>query len=331
LSQATLLYNPVAGGGGRRRETEIRRAAEVLRRAGFDLKIQRTSAAGSARKLAQAAAREGAETVIVCGGDGTINEVINGLAPGPCPLAILPGGTANIAAKELGLPHDPVAAARELAQARPRRIALGKATWGRQGALRPAKGLRDEHDPPPEARGEPLAQPSHRYFLSVAGVGFDAQVVRQVRAEFKTSAGVLAYGWAAVRQLWQYPFPRFLCQVGESEWGATFAAFLRAERYAGWLHLAPGASLLDGRMQLCLFESSHRWRYFVYAGATLLQQHRQLDDVRLFACEAVVVSAEDSSDRIYFELDGELTGELPATFELVPDALTLLVPSKSSG
>jgi diacylglycerol kinase (ATP) len=310
LNRATLIYNPVAGRRPARREGEIRMAADVLRGAGVTLDVVPTVGPGSARNLARSAAARGAEAVFVCGGDGTINEVVNGLALGGCALGILPGGTANIAAKDLGLPQHPVSAARVLVHAEPRRIALGRAT------SKPAD--------PSAAPGDAL--PAQRYFLSVAGVGFDAYVVHSLSWGFKTALGVAAYAWEALHQVARYSFPRFACRNGDGEWRGTQALFQRTERYAGWFHLAPGGSLLNNRMRVCVFESSKSWRYVVYTGALALRRHLALKDVHLVEGSHLTCTAENPSRPIYVELDGELVGQLPATFELMPDALTLLLP-----
>lgn len=313
MNRATLIYNPVAGRRPARRAGEIREAAEVLRGAGIDLDVVPTECAGSAAGLAQGAMHRGAEAIYVCGGDGTINEVVNGLAPGGCALGILPGGTANIAAKDLGLPHDPVAAARALARAAPRRIALGRVSWL----------LSD----PSVAAENPVPR---RYFLSVAGVGFDAYIVHRLSWNFKTALGVMAYAWEAVHQVCRYGFPRFTCRNSRGEWRGTQALFQRTERYAGWFHLAPGGSLLNSRMQVCVFESSSPWRYFLYTGALALRQHLALEDVHLLEGLHLACIAETPSRPVYVELDGEVAGQLPATFELVPDALTLLLPGAAA-
>lgn len=102
MKTTTLIYNPVAGRHPVRRERQIRAAAEELRRAGIEVKLAATARPGDARDLARAATDDGTELVLVCGGDGTVNEVINGLVPGPTMLGILPGGTANIIGKESG-------------------------------------------------------------------------------------------------------------------------------------------------------------------------------------------------------------------------------------
>jgi diacylglycerol kinase (ATP) len=310
LNHTTLIYNPVAGRRPARREGEIRAAAEVLRRSGLTVDVVPTVGPGSARELAHSAAQGGSETIFVCGGDGTINEVVNGIALDHCALGILPGGTANIAAKDLGLPQHPVEAARSLAKATIRRIALGRVAWQSPPAIGTSGG----------------PSPPHRYFLSIAGVGFDAYVVHRLTWSFKAALGVAAYAWEAIHQACRYSFPRFACRNSRGEWRGTQAVFQRTELYAGWFHLAPGGSLLNSRMQVCVFESSSPWRYVLYSSALALRQHLALDDVHLVEGLHLSCAAENPAGPVYVELDGELAGQLPATFELVPDALTLLLP-----
>ena len=281
--------------------------AAVLEAAGIAVKLVPTTGPGTARDLARTAVHQGDDLVLVCGGDGTVNEVINGLALSNVTLGILPGGTANIIAKELCLPHNPVRAARELPRWSPRRIALGLATW-QTGVPNSA------------------AENKQRYFLSVAGVGFDAHIIYRLSASFKMSWGVVAYVLEVLRQAFRYSFPPFLCQIEDGERRATFVGIHRTRRYAGWLHLAPAANLFEPRFTSCLFKSRHRARYFLYAAAVLLRQHPRLTDVEMIDGRKVTCRSEQPGTRIHVELDGELAGELPATFEIVPDALTLLVP-----
>ncbi len=305
MKTATLIYNPIAGRRPLRREREIREAAETLRRAGIDARLAATTGPGVARQLAAEAVCRKDELVLVCGGDGTINEVINGLAPSPIPLGVLTGGTANILGKELNLPPDPVSAARALPGWSPRRIALGLASW------------RDPEQSPPIAR---------RYFISVAGIGFDAHIVYRLSTKLKMSWGVAGYVFEAFRQVVRYDFPSFACEMDERREAATFAVIHRTRLYAGWLHLAPTADLFGSQLTVCLFPS-RRWpRYLLYAAAVLARQHLRLRDVELVHATKIECAAGERARTIRFELDGELVGTLPATFEVVPDALTLLVP-----
>lgn len=282
-------------------------AAGILRDAGITTKLARTTEPRTARELARAAVKEGVDLVIVCGGDGTINEVANGMIPSDVPVGILPAGTANILARELGLPLETTRAASELPRWSPHRMAVGQATW-------------------PVAAQPAIPDANRRYFLSVAGIGFDAYVVHKLACEFKLSLGVAAYGLEAVRQGLRYSFPLFTCQVGGQQFRSPFAIAHRTSRYAGWLRVAPGANIFEPRFRLCLFKSRFWARYFVYAMAALAQQHLRLRDVEIVDATHVVCWAADSDKPIYTELDGEPAAPLPATLEIVPNALTMLVP-----
>jgi len=201
LKKTTLIYNPVAGRKPEKRERQIREAAETLTAVSIDLTLAATTGPGDATNLARRAVAEGAELVIACGGDGTVNEVLNGLVPGNAILGIFPGGTANIIGKELRLPHHPVRAARQLPKWKPRRIALGQASW------------RDADNPPGIAR---------RYFISVAGIGFDAYIIHKLAWSFKISWGVAAYVVEAIRQALRYSFPPFVVDMESEKRRATF-------------------------------------------------------------------------------------------------------------
>lgn len=304
MKSATIIYNPIAGWRPHKHERLVREAAAALENQGISVQLLQTTGPDTARGLARDAAARGEELIIVCGGDGTINEVINGIAPGKTTLGILPCGTANIFAKELGLPHHPVRAARELVNWVPRRIALGRVTW-------------------PKGNG---AQIESRLFLSLAGIGFDAYIVRKLALDFKRDWGVIAYVWEAIRQALRYSFPTFVCHVNGCEIHGTFALVQRTRRYAGWLRMAPGADFFEPRFSLCVFKSPHRSRYFLYAAAVITRQHLRLADVELVQTQKIDCGPGINEAVIDFELDGELAGQLPATFEIVPDTLTVLVP-----
>ena len=313
MKKGTLIYNPIAGRRQARREREIRSVAALLRKAGRELELARTERPAMAGELAQTAAANGTDVVLVCGGDGTINEVINGLAGSQVSLGLLPGGTANILARDMGLPLDPVRAAKELSRWSPRRIPLGKASWFIEKAA--TNGT--------PARKEQLI----RYFMSVAGIGYDAYVVYKLSSQMKLVWGVAGYIMEALRQVFRYPFQSFSCRTdGGPDRVATFAAAQRAGNYGGWLRLTPEARFFDDRFSLCLFKSPNRARYFLYSALVLAQQHFQLDDVELVEARKLCCAAMEAGETIRFELDGELVGTLPATFEIVPDALTLLAP-----
>jgi YegS/Rv2252/BmrU family lipid kinase len=312
LKKAILIYNPIAGRHPAKREREVRQASAILRDAGIEVELASTTRPGMAQNLAHTAATRGVDLVLVCGGDGTLNEVINGLAPSQIPLGILPGGTANILARELRLPHSPLRAARQLAHWSPRRIALGRAWWS--GAQSREEGSNSSTDA------------LCRYYASVAGIGFDAHIVYKLSSQLKLGFGVAGYVMEALRQLLRYSFPTFSCRLDAHVRQGTFAVVHRTRLYAGWLHLAPSADLFAPRFAVCSFSSRSRARYLLYALAVLARQHLRLSDVELHQSAQVVCTPGDSSTTVRFELDGEPVGALPVRFEIVPDALTVLVP-----
>jgi diacylglycerol kinase (ATP) len=302
LKNAVLISNPLAGIRSGRRSRQLHEAVAALRSAGIAAELRTTSGPGDGRQLAREAIKKGCDLVIVCGGDGTINEVVNGLAPSRVPLAVLPGGTANIVAKELGLPGNIVKAARQLPSWRPCRVPLGRATW------------------------EESASTRQRLFIAVAGVGFDARIISQLNIGAKLSMGVVAYGWEAVRQVFHYSFPHFQLSVDGCSVSTTFAVIQRSGRYAGWLRLARPHSIREPDFSCCMFEGSGPERYFRYALGILTQTHQRLPDVRFLNGASIHCGATQTGDPIFFEVDGELAGQLPVTFEAVPDALTLWAP-----
>ena len=307
LKNAILISNPVAGTKSSRRSRQILEAVSVLCSAGISAELCFTSNPGDGKQLASNAVKDGFDLVIVCGGDGTINEVANGLATCQVPLAVLPGGTANIVAKELGLPGRIIKAARRLPSWRPCRVPLGCATWEESGSLR------------------------QRYFLAVAGIGFDAHIISQLDVAMKQRMGVAAYCWEAVQQVFRYNFPRFQCAVNGSTASPTFAVVQRSSRYAGWLKLARPHSIGEPGFSCCLFEGSTPRRYLRYALGVLSRSHRWLGDVRFLNGSSIRCTSEKPEDPIYFELDGELAGQIPVTFSIIPDALTLLAPESFLG
>src|SRR5580692_11634965 len=174
IKDAILIYNPTSGRKRHRRFAEVEQAARILQEAGISTELAPTTARASATGMARQAVQQGRGMVIACGGDGTINEIINGMAGSHVPMALLPAGTANILAKELGIPWDIPHASRLIPDGVVRRIALGLATSmnGNHSAELPSGG---------------------RYFLSVGGAGPDGAIVNGVSHDFKKGAGILAY------------------------------------------------------------------------------------------------------------------------------------------
>jgi diacylglycerol kinase (ATP) len=160
----------------------------------------------------------------------------------------------------------------------------------------------------------------------VAGAGFDAHVVYKLATAFKLAWGVPAYAWEALRQALRYSFPPFICRVDGQPHTVTFAVIQRTKRYGGPLRLTPNAEFFEPRFGLCLFSSRRFARWVAYIAAALARQHHRLRGVQMLEGRQAVCEVIEPGTRIHFELDGELVGTLPATFEVVPEALNLLVP-----
>lgn len=300
IRDAVLIVNPTAGGG--RAVRKLDEARRIFRNAGIETELQNTKAAGDATVMARRAVDASRQLVIVCGGDGTVNEVVNGLACSQVPLAVLPAGTANVLAKELKIPWNLPRAAERIIGAPFRRIALGLAT-------------------PDKSSGEP------RYFLSVAGAGADGALVSAVRPEIKLKAGILAYWQEGFRQLTRYDFPMFHTTMAGNavEIDASLVIVGRTKHYGGPFKITTEADLLQPQFELAFVTTRSAWRYIAYLPLIWAGKLRSARYVRFFktTCFRCV---SNSSSQVQIQVDGEPAGRLPAEFRIVPDALTLAMP-----
>jgi diacylglycerol kinase family enzyme len=250
--------------------------------------------------LARQAVAQSRQLAIVCGGDGTVNEAVNGLACSQVPLAVLPAGTANVLAKELSLPWNLPRAAERIIGSKFRRIALGLAI-------------------PEKSSGEP------RYFLSVAGAGADGALVAAVRPEIKLKAGILAYWQEGLRQLSRYDFPLFRTVIAGNAIDGTLVIVGRTKNYGGPFKITTEADLHTPQFELAFVTTRSAWRYMAYLPLIWTGQLRSAKYVQFHKATSIQCAAIGSSP-VLIQVDGEPAGSLPAEFRIVPDALTLAVP-----
>ena len=300
VRDAVLIVNPTAGGGRRMRQLD--EARRIFRNAGIETELRNTTGAGEATIMARRAVDESRQLVIVCGGDGTVNEVVNGLACTQVPLAVLPAGTANVLAKELALPWNLPRAAERIVGAKYHRIALGLAI-------------------PEKSSGEP------RYFLSVAGAGADGALISAVRPEIKRRAGILAYWQEGLRQLTHYDFPMFHTTMAGNaiEIDASLVIVGRTKHYGGPFKITTEASLLQPEFELAFVTTRSAWRYVAYLPLIWAGKLRGARYVRFFKTSSLQC-ASNSESQVQIQVDGEPAGRLPVEFRIVPDALTLAIP-----
>jgi diacylglycerol kinase (ATP) len=256
-----------------------------------------TTGPRTAGAIAREHLRRGAELVIGAGGDGTINEIAEGMAHSQTPLAALPGGTANVLAVETGLGLDLERAAERLADLRPRRISIGHVT---------CDGGRVS-----------------RHFLLMAGIGLDAHIVYRVNAGLKARAGKLAY-WFAGWSLLGKRLAEFDIDIDGQKRRCSFALVSKVRNYGGDFTIARNVTLFDDRFEVVLFEGCSSLRYVKYFLGLALNRVARMKGVTVLNATRVAASAPDDS-RVYVQIDGEYAGHLPVEIEIVPDALTLMV------
>jgi diacylglycerol kinase (ATP) len=307
IRDALLIYNPTSGGRRHRRFLEIEQAVRILKDAGITTEIAATTAAGSAQGIARQAVEQRRGMVIACGGDGTINEIINGLAGSAVPMALLPAGTANILAKELRIPWDIPHAARLIPSGVIRRVALGLATSmnGSHSADLPSGG---------------------RYFLSVGGAGPDGAIVHAVNGELKKRAGVLAYWAEGLRQLVRYDFPEMRVRSDGQEHLASILVVGRTVNYGGPFKITTGANLFEDSFEFLTNSTRSRLRYLVCLPALWLGKLRSLEGIAAWKHTEVICESANGAV-VYAQVDGEPIGPLPLAFRIVPDALSLVTPA----
>ena len=302
IRDALVIFNPTAGRARRVRSGALERARKVLARQGIESELAATDGPGSAPRLARQAVRDRRQMVIVCGGDGTLNEVVNGLAGSAVPLALLPAGTANVFAKELGLPWNIERAASLIGGSRFRRISLGH--------VKAAEGEKDG-----------------RYFLSLAGAGPDGAIVRAVDPSLKERTGTVAFWIEGFRQLTSYGFPRFRVKFENETAEGTLIIAGRTKHYGGPVKITTRADIYGNDFELMLCTTSSRWKYLSYMPLLLSGGLRHVPSIRFVRATEMRCEPIDA-EPIWVQVDGEAAGRLPAEFRIVRDALTLAIPTK---
>jgi YegS/Rv2252/BmrU family lipid kinase len=296
--KTVLIYNPRAGKFGRSGGRMVERIVETLAKNGHNVTAAPTSGPRTAGAIALEHIGRGADLVLAAGGDGTINEVAEGMVHSDVPLGVLPAGTANVLGTEMKLGSDPVRAAERLGECRPRRISVGHVT---------CDGGRVS-----------------RHFLLMAGIGLDAHVVRHVDASLKARTGKFAY-WVAGWTLLGRRLAQVHVEIDGQKRECSFALLSKVRNYGGDFEIAKSVTLLDDQFEAVLFEGRTSLPYVKYFAAMALDRLKDLKGVAVLrTSRATLCCPEDR--HVYVQIDGELAGHLPAEIEVVPDALTLLVP-----
>lgn len=287
--------------------------AAVLHSAAIEVKVIPTKSAESVGTQAQEAIREGCDTILACGGDGTVHAVLQSMVGTSVALGVIPMGTANALAADLGLPASPEKAAKMLLAATPVRVSVGRVFYhNREGS------------------------PRSRYFVVAAGVGVDAFFFSRLDSRLKQRLGYTHY-LIEVFRLWAtHTFP--ICAASFMETGNPIPRVeevsqllaVRISNFGGLVrNLVPGASIHSDNLKVIAFKTRSRLRYLRFMAAVWFRRHTYSRTIELVDCVTVECrDLEPSAEPLFVEADGELLGTLPVRIEVVPQALTLLIPKK---
>lgn len=279
-----------------------------------------TSKPGEATELAADAARKGTKLIIACGGDGTISEVANGIlsAGNDAELGILPSGTGGDFRKTIGIPARSGDAARILRDGRTRQIDVGRVTFTNDSG---------EHE--------------SRYFLGVASFGMSADVIARVKEggpEWlpgkapKWLTGRLTFGLAMMQTAAKMAATRVVVQLDDDPARHMTIANLciaNARYFGGGMKIAPNASLTDGKFDVISIGDLGAARILANAPRLYLGAHLSMSEVGHALATKILASAVVKDQRVEIEVDGEIPGHLPATFQILPRALRVRIPAGS--
>jgi YegS/Rv2252/BmrU family lipid kinase len=297
-----LIRNPIAG---RRRRGLVDAVVRQVRAEGWTVDLVDTEAVGDARRLAETCDATRYAVIAVAGGDGTINEVVNGLAgrgEGAPALAIVPLGTANVLAHELGLNFTAASIARTMVAGRALSVRPGEACNG----------------------GAP------RCFSLMAGAGFDAKVVAGVTVPLKRRFGRCAYVWRSMIEAGRYRPVRYAVEIDGVRYEASSVIVTRGRHYAGPFVVAPLATLSDPLLHVCLFERWGRSHTLRFGLALLMGRLPRAGGYRVIAGREVKVSVlsdagETGTQPVQIDGDNALT--LPVSINLASGSVRLLQPA----
>jgi YegS/Rv2252/BmrU family lipid kinase len=254
--------------------------------------VRSTGSPGDAGALSARAVAQGYETIVAAGGDGTINEVVNGLAGSHVRFGILPVGTMNVFATELGIPQNNLAKAWQVIK---------------DGCVRQVD----------------LPRANQEYFVQLAGIGLDAEVVRQTTPDSKKALGPMSYLLTLAQVAARQPPTIRIEPVDGAPREGRFALVGNGRFYGGPFVLFKNARLDDGLLDVLVFQNQSHWDLIRYFQAIVFGNHPALPDVEYFQSRGLRLT---SREPVPVEIDGELTGTLPYEFGFSISKLNVLVP-----
>ena len=291
MKSLIIISNPVARKASDRK---VAMASYYLQSKGYKVDVFFTQKKGDAERLARDAAQKSPGMVVAAGGDGTFNEVINGIAETDMPVGLLPLGTTNVLAREIGIPEDVRGAMEIVARKTPRPVSLGKIIL---------------------SNGKPRA----RYFGLMAGIGYDGETVRGIREGLKKVSGKGAYVMSGFSTLAGLHLAE-LTFASEGETYTGYSAIVgNAARYGGPFKVTPDATMTAPLLYACIFKGKGRLDIIRYVSGILTGRHLKMKDIAYIHTTRLEIRG-----KAHIQVDGDYLGMTPATIEVVPDALRLV-------
>ncbi len=298
--RGVCIFNPVAGVGAG--QASVHAVRDRLLREVGELRLWPTESPNHAAELARRASADGYDLLVIQGGDGTVNEAVQGLAGRESPaLLVLPGGTANVLVNEIGLAKDPLAVVASLPTLVARAVPLGLVEFD---------------------------DGTSRFFLVMCGAGLDAEIANATTTRLKHRLGLGAFWLRGTKRiLGQFPRLRIAPAVNEkpTNGASSLVVVSKSRTYGGGLVLTPDANLFSDRLAVADFTSTSRIQYCGYLLAAICSQTSWWPGIRHSACAEVRIEPDEDSP-VQVQVDGEVAGRLPARVSLASQILTLLLP-----
>ena len=333
MNDFILIANPISGKGQAKNIAE--QAYTALTESGAQGQLTFTSASGDAKRFAQEAVSDGIRSVIACGGDGTLHEVVNGIAAVPdVTLGVLPCGRGNDFAAAIGVPLKPEAAIATLLSGTPIRVDLGCCYQNshQPSAVNPNDVARNEMEGGSTERDfnvqTPLTEPQGKiknHFITIATCGYDTEVSRRAAKGTPLFAGTASYAYAAVETLFYYepPFVRLEGDFGIHEGPLLLAATGITNRYGGGFQIVPNARIDDGLFDVCIIRPVSALTVLRLLVTLFWGGHVSHPAVSMHQTRTLTIET-DAPMLLY--ADGEPMCETPATIEIIKGGLTVIAP-----
>lgn len=288
--KAALIVNPFAGQG--RTKKNLLRVQNKLKSAGFDLTVFVTEKENQATEFAAQAVKNGNQIIIALGGDGTVSEAVNGIAGSKAKQGLIPGGTGDVFAREMEIPtHNVLRACDIIIRGKTRKIDLGKANG--------------------------------RYFVLMAGVGFDARVISEIKPEMKRWLKDLAYPLTGIKTLFTYKPTLLRIKLDNEIAQGYFAVIGNARYYGGRFSVAKEAQIDDGLLDVCVFHKKSVASFIRYFQGVIIGSHLKMADVSYYRARDIEITSEEP---VLVQADGDVIDQTPMGFRALPRVLDVLVP-----